>query len=248
MTRVNNLATAYFTKGSVAKSAELFEEVCRVRRKKLGPRHSETLRSLSNLATAYLALGRTDDAIGVYHEVLEARISALGANHRDVARTLVSLGDAHRQAGRVDEAIELFQQTVAMRKAVLPPGHPETIAALGLLGSALLESKRLADAGSVLRECLALRNEKDRDGWRRFQTMSQLGAALSGQKKYTEAERPLIDGFDGLRAREEQIPAREKGELAAACARIPPMYEALGRPALADEWRQRLATDVKGSP
>jgi hypothetical protein len=72
--------------------------------------------------------------------------------------------------------------------------------------------------------------------------MSLLGAAMVGQAKYAEAERMLVDGFEGLLAREKQLPPRLQGELAAAGARIAPFYESRGQPAAAARWRDRLAT------
>src|SRR5262249_11108336 len=119
---------------------------------------------------------------------------------------------------------------------------------LGQLGSAYLTAAQFAEAEVVLRECLALREEKEPDGWRRFQTMSQLGAALAGQKKYPEAEGLLVDGFEGLLHRQKNIPPRHKGELDAACDRIPPVYEALGQPTSAARWRQRRATISNQTP
>jgi hypothetical protein len=35
--------------------------------------------------------------------------------------------------------------------------------------------------------------------------LSQLGAALAGQKKYAEAEQLLLQGYQGLKARESKI-------------------------------------------
>src|SRR5262249_8780181 len=141
-----------------------------------------------------------------------------------------------------------LEQAVALRKAKLPFGHPDTIASLGQLGAAYLDAMRFADAEFVLRECLALCEQREPDGWQRFQTMSQLGAALAGQARYADAERMLLDGFDGLRAREPQPSPRQKRELAAAGARIAPFYEAWGQPAAAATWRQRLATIADKKP
>jgi tetratricopeptide (TPR) repeat protein len=242
LARTNNLASAYLTAGRVEAAAPLFEEVLRIRRLKLDPRHPDTLLSMSNLAAADLAADRTGKAIALYEEILAARKAKLGPEHPDVAKSLYSLARAYRAAGRLGDAIPLLEQAVALRKAKLPPGHPDTITALGQLGSAYLQSKRFAEAEIPLRECLALCDKAEPDGWQRFQTMSQLGAALTGQAKYAQAERMLVDGFEGLRAREEQIPTRLKGELAAAGARIALFYEAWGQPAAAARWRERLAT------
>jgi hypothetical protein len=130
----------------------------------------------------------------------------------------------------------------------LAPAHPATINSLALLGSAYLEKKRYADAERRLRECLELRQKKQPDDWRRFQTMSQLGAALAGQLKYAEAERMLIDAFDGLLARETQIGTRRKRELVDAGARIAALYEAWGQPAAAARWRERTAAGGEKRP
>jgi non-specific serine/threonine protein kinase/serine/threonine-protein kinase len=240
LTRINNLASEYVRAGRSA-AAPLFEEVLRVRRRKLDPDHPDTLLSMSNLAAAELAAGRFEKSIALYEEILAARQAKLGPEHPDVAKTVYSLAYSYRRAGRLAEAIRRHEQALALRKAKLPAEHPDTIASVGQLGSAYLESQRFADAEAVLRECLALREKKEPDRWQRFQTMSHLGAALAGQQKYAEAERPLVDGFDGLLTRERQIPPPLKGELAAAGARIPPFYEAWGRPTEAARWRQRLA-------
>ena len=60
--------------------------------------------------------------------------------------------------------------------------------------------------------------------------MSQLGAALAGQKKDQEAEPLLIDGYEGLKARQTKIPAPSRGQLTTAAARIVPFSEAWGKP------------------
>ena len=176
------------------------------------------------------------------------RKAALDPGHPDIARTLASLAEAYRRAGRLGDTIPLLEQAVAIRKAKLASGHPDTIASLGQLGSAYLESGRFADAEVVLRECLALRDQKEPDGWRRFQTMSQLGAALAGRTKYAEAERLLVDGFEGLLARERTVPPSQKRELATAGGRIVPFYEASGQPAAAARWRDRLPAIMSKAP
>jgi len=72
--------------------------------------------------------------------------------------------------------------------------------------------------------------------------MSQLGAALLGQQKYAEAEPLLLQGHEGLKAREAKIPAPRKDSLASAAARIVKLYEAWGKADKAAEWRKKLET------
>jgi hypothetical protein len=73
--------------------------------------------------------------------------------------------------------------------------------AVGLLG----RGKR-ADAEPILRECLAIRRKAQPGSWAMCYTQSVLGDSLVGQQKYAEAEPLLVAGYEGLKAREEQIP------------------------------------------
>ena len=108
------------------------------------------------------------------------------------------------------------------------------------VANAHLETQRWADAEKASRECLRLYAEKKSEDWTHFSAKSQLGAALAGQKKYAEAEPLLIAGYEGMKARERKIPATSKKELAAAAARIVPLYESWGKADEAAVWRPKL--------
>lgn len=94
----------------------------------------------------------------------------------------------------------------------------------------------------MLRECLAIREKALSDDWRRFDGMALLGGCLLGKKKYTEAEPLLIQGYEGLKAREAKIPNRVKPDLAEAAEWIIRLYEARDRPETAAAWRKKLGT------
>jgi hypothetical protein len=70
--------------------------------------------------------------------------------------------------------------------------------------------------------------------------MSQLGAALAGQKRHTEAETLLISGYAGLGDREARIPAPARRNVVAATGRIVPFYESWGKADKAAAWRAKL--------
>jgi hypothetical protein len=112
---------------------------------------------------------------------------------------------------------------------------------MNFLGDANLAARNWTAAADVLRECLGLREKSQPEDWRRFWTMSQLGAALAGQAKYPEAEPLLIQGYEGLKAREAKIPGPFKKRLPEASARIVPFYESWDKREKAEEWRTRLA-------
>ena len=81
------------------------------------------------------------------------------------------------------------------------------------------------------------------DDWRTFNTRSLLGGSLLGQKKYAEAEPLLLSGYQGMKQREEKIPAVSMGRLREAGQRLVELYEVTGRPEQASEWKERLTID-----
>jgi hypothetical protein len=77
----------------------------------------------------------------------------------------------------------------------------------------LLQRKKRADAEPVLRDCLTIHQKQIPGSWLTFNTQSLLGGALLGQKKYAEAEPLLLQGYEGMKTREEKIPRSGGGEL-----------------------------------
>src|SRR5262249_46229493 len=92
----------------------------------------------------------------------------------------------------------------------------------------------------LIREALAIRERKAPDDWSTFETRSLLGGSLLSQKKYTEAEPLLLQGFEGLKAREAKIPATSKKRVAEAGARIVRLYDTWGKKGKAEGWRRVL--------
>jgi len=81
----------------------------------------------------------------------------------------------------------------------------------------------------------AVLDNKSPDIWQNFEARSLLGASLLGQKKYAEAEPFLLQGCDGMEAREGKIPAPSKKRLPEAGKRIVTLYIAWGRQDKAEE-------------
>src|SRR5262249_42490967 len=91
-----------------------------------------------------------------------------------------------------------------------------------------------------LRECLAIRQRIQPDDWTTFDTRSLLGEALLGQKKYAEAEPLLLEGNEGMKKREAQIPPESRPRLTRALERLVRLYESWGKKDKAARWRKAL--------
>ena len=64
---------------------------------------------------------------------------------------------------------------------------------------------------------------------------------MLGQKKYSEAEPPLLGGYEGMKQREARIPPQSKVHLREALERLIRLYDEMGQKDKAAEWRKKKA-------
>ena len=241
---MNNLALAYRSAGRLAEAVPLFEETLRRWQTTLDRDHPETMKTMNNLALAYRESGRLPEALTLYEETLRRSKSKLGPNHPFTLQVMKNLATAYQAAGRLSEALPLFEAALKGRQAKLGPDHPDTLDSMSQLARAYLVDKP-AQAETLLRQALAILDNKSPDGWQNFETRSLLGASLLGQKKYAEAEMLLLQGYEGMKAREARIPALNKRRLQEAGKRIVTLYNAWGKVDKAEEWTKKLDSPKK---
>ncbi len=169
------------------------------------------------LGLSYLSLGEPARAVKQYERGLALRDSMQGVNHPDTADCRNHLAVAYRLAGRAAEAARLFD------RSSYSTAHAS---ALAVHGSMLLLQKKAAEAELKLRECLTIRRKIQPDDWTTFDTMSMLGEALLDQKKFVEAEPLLLQGYEGMKQREDKIPSQDKPHLAKAHERLVNLHKA----------------------
>jgi tetratricopeptide (TPR) repeat protein len=148
-----DLAECYSTLGRHAEALQLTEETLAGRKKKLGPVHELTLRSMSNLAGANASLGRHEEALRLAKETLALQTANLGADDAETLRTMNTVGEEHTALGHAAEALKVHQETLALRKAKLRPGHPETLLSMWRTAEALAKVDRGAEAVPILDDC-----------------------------------------------------------------------------------------------
>jgi eukaryotic-like serine/threonine-protein kinase len=83
----------------------------------------------------------------------------------------------------------------------------------------------------------AIWEKKAPDGWQTFNTQSQLGGALFGQKKYAEAEPLLKKGYEGMKTRKSQIPPPARNRIPEALDRLIDFYTATNKPDEVKKWQ-----------
>ncbi|EWZ78201.1 hypothetical protein FOCG_17346 [Fusarium oxysporum f. sp. radicis-lycopersici 26381] len=106
-----------------------------LRRKVLGEKHPDTIRSMADLAATYHQQGRHDEDEEISVKVLDLRRQVLGEKHPDTIRSLADLGTTYHAQGRYDEAEELHQTALDLRRHVLGENHPDTMQSVAYLAS-----------------------------------------------------------------------------------------------------------------
>jgi tRNA A-37 threonylcarbamoyl transferase component Bud32 len=248
LTTMNNLARAYAAAGQLDKALPLFEQTLETRKAKLGPDHPATLSSMNNLGMTYLNAGQLDKAVPLMEQTLAKAKVVLGPDHPNTLLTMGNLTLAHEKCGKFDQAEPLLREILERQRKKEGPESVGVSNSLAYLGLNLLGQRKYAEAEPVLRECLAVRAKKAPDSWQTFNSQSMLGASLVGQKKYAEAEPLLLKGYEGMKQRAAQIPAKGKNRLTEALERLVQLYEATDRPEQAAAWRQQLDASRKGKP
>jgi tetratricopeptide (TPR) repeat protein len=202
-------------------------------------------------------------ALPLFEQNLAERKAKLGPADYWTQVTMCRLVEAGVRAGQFDRVKPVLSEFLAhVSRKNRPEVDDEQLALLGQtsldfsfydtrlagLGQYLLETQKYAAAEPLLRECLAVREKKLPDDWLRFDAASLLGDALLGQQKNAEAEPLLLQGYDGLKRRESQMP---KGfrflaiRLNQAAERLFRLYEATGQPQKAARWREKLKAKVE---
>ena len=237
---MNNLATAYYQANKMDKALPLFEQSVKLQKATLGPDHPSTLASMNNLAVLYQSAGRMAQAVEIFEETLPVMKGKLGIDHPDTLSTMTTLAGTYILADRLPDAILLYKATLELSKPKLGPEDDIIVRAMAGLGKAHLLSREFSAAENHVRAALAIRMKKSPDDWLLFDTKSLLGGALGGQKKYTEAEPLLVEGYQGMKEREAKLPPFGKTRLNDAIQRLIDLYTAWEKPEEAAKWKAVL--------
>jgi hypothetical protein len=164
----------------------------------------------------------------------------LGEEHPETLSSMNNLAGLYQDQGKYDLAEPLFVKTLEAKRRVLGEEHPNTIRSMDDLASLYLTRTEFNKAEPLLRAALIFRETRQPNAWLTFNTRSQLGGSLAGQKKYAEAEPLLLSGYEGMKANKEKIPATAMNRMLEAGDRIIQLYDAWGKPEKAVEWRKQL--------
>jgi hypothetical protein len=107
------------------------------------------------------------------------------------------------------------------------------------LVNSLNDAHRYVEAESYAPAVVDGETQTQPDNWERYWAESRLGEALSGQKKYADAEHVLRSPYDGLSQRKATIPAYRRHAIDDARDDLAALYTAWGKPAQAAKYKKQ---------
>jgi tetratricopeptide (TPR) repeat protein len=245
---MQNLGVHYWRHGRYDEAEPLIVQVLAALRVQLGDDHPETLVTMHNLGALYRDRGRLVEAEVLLREAVTGAKKRHGLDHPNMPNFVNNFADVHAKLGTPHRAEPLLRELVSFLRD--RPGTDPTKFAiqLGWLSDNLRAQKKYVEAEPILRECLDVATEHYPDSWRFFNIQSKLGDVLVKQERYAEAEPLLIQGYQGIKTREDQVPAQLRSRLVEAAERLVRLYEAWGRPEKAAEWRTKLPKPDRAKP
>jgi tetratricopeptide (TPR) repeat protein len=236
---MENLAQSLLGEGKYAQAEALSSQVLDLERRVSGPQHVFTLIAIDNLANSFSARSKFAQAEALYGSALEVSRRAFGPEHPYTLTVLSDVAFMYQRRGKYALAEVYATQALAGRRHALGSGHPDTMASAGELALAYESQHKFAQSESLAREAWEFYGKKQPDNWQRFRAESLLGASLSGQKRYAEAEPLLLEGYQGMLTRKGRMAVPDWYHLDRAREWTVELYRAWGKPMKAAEWRQK---------
>lgn len=195
-----------------------------------GEAHPQVIDATHDLAWAKLRQGKIEEALKLEKSVVQSLFSAQGLSTIRRSQIIAEAQQLMMNAGKVDPS--LLEAIYRILGSELP-----NLSFMAFYGKQLLESNEWEKAESVLIQCLNERRRVEPLIWTTFNTETMLGAALLGQKRYTDAEPYLLKGYEGLRIREKSIPPQGKQRLEEALDRLISLYKATEKYDQLQKWQ-----------
>jgi tetratricopeptide (TPR) repeat protein len=223
--------------GRLAEAETMVRQGLEVARRAHGDMHMDSGRMQHNLGWILWKQGAYAEAETLLRRAADIIPKTYGPTYRgarqaqtSLAHALNGLGDFRAAETTARAALEAYRKF---------PNDGAVANALIALGHALIAQRRHEEAVPQLREALESvdKSPQFRSPWFKGEIQSSLGAALAADKVHiTEAEKLLLNGYEGLR----DLPSTPPHRVRAAMERLVSFYTASGQAAEAATWNRRL--------
>ena len=236
LTTMNNLAGAYLEMNRLDDAIEMYRSVEAGRRAMFGDEDLRTLSVINNLSWALVGAGQAEEAVRRARDAAAIIEERIDHDHPLRATLLATQANALRQLDRLQEASDLLFEIVRIRTEKLGPQSGITIISKGDLAFVLVKLGRLEECEEII--VRALRDSRrvfPARHWARGFLDLVYGMCLHGQDRLEEAEETLLRAYQIL-----VIDHEFRRHFEAATQQLAFLYDDMGRPEEADEWREKL--------
>lgn len=233
---MDRLGVAYWTSKQFSKAVDLYQLALESRAKTLGRQHEETLRTIANLGINYKDWGQYERAAPLLEEAYRGSLAV--PTVRWVGFPLLDVYVSRRQK---ESATTLADDLLRHTRDEFEPTDRKRIEQTAVIVLALLNLELFAEAEAPARELLSIRKEVQPEHWSTFNAMAMLGGALLGQDKVEEAESMLLEGYQGMKARQDAIPELGKPRVAEALEKLIQLYTSTGQAEQQKRFQDELA-------
>jgi len=244
---LGNLAGSYSFAGQWDTALQLKKDLLEERRAVLGPTHPETVGTVHSLAMTYRDMDRIAESMALHAEALQGFYAMTGPERGGAIWCMVSYAYVCERANRLKQGEDLLRE--ALRRCRARPDQRSRISravVLGWLARNLLLQEQFVDGERLAREAIEVFEHESPNDRRLPFWRSVLGGTLLGQQRYEEAELLLLQGYEGLKRRELDMPADQRFRLIEAGERVVRLYEVIQQLEKAIMWREKLG--MKGVP
>jgi serine/threonine protein kinase/Tfp pilus assembly protein PilF len=233
-----NLGAVEFERGRYPEAESWYRQALAINEGWYGHDHPETASTLSMLGRALVFEKRYDEAVDLVEQALAIQERVYGKSHPKVANVLNELGTVALQRGKLDDAESRFGRMVEIYKSVYGDHHYLTALALANLASVYLARNDYTGAERMFRDVIQ-RYAETLPPDHQFRAIAQikLGRALTGEKRYAEAESETLAGYRILTKQSKPTVSW----LQSARKDLVTIYDALGDPEKAARFRAELA-------
>ncbi len=184
------MGNVYDNLGLYSRAESLEQQGLEIRKRVLGPRHPDTLKSANNLANILDDEGHYAEAEKLYRETLAIRRLTLGAEHPDTLKSTFNLASILDDEGHYAEAEQLHRETLEITRRVFGPENSETLKSMNNLANVLDDEGKYVEAEKLDREALDIRRRVlGADHPLTLDSANNLAVILLDEGNYADAEK-----------------------------------------------------------
>lgn len=237
---VFNIGQFYYNSANMEKAEPYYRERLERNRRLRGHDAVDTHLSGRDLAEVCAVMGRTDEAEKLLLDAISGFRQHFDENHAIVLLTREYYAQLLMDLGRLEEALTICVNCVKAMRSRPNPDPIELASSLATLGKCQLLNSKFEDAEVSFRESTELFTKYVPEAWPAFVFKSKIGVALTGQKKFAEAEPILLESIEGLKARRAATPSELYVETIQAIINL---YVAMDKSEESERWRKELKAE-----